>query len=467
MDNGEPINRITGTEMEWGGMVAGIRSGTIGHQITDAELRPFIDSYLGKQDIPKVGTSPYYFLGNGSRFYQDVGDLREYATPEDDSFLGTVANEIVNDSIMSGISAEYTNATGRKLSFTKRVIADDYTSRGYHISYSADARAISISPSSLELFGVFAATRGILFGSGALLPDGSFAVAQKTLTVTTDFESSTTRNKPVVNLRKEPHADKNRFVRIHDTSADPNISPWATRVKLGAGSLVLKMIENGITIDPLRFEMPLAYVAQGVAQDTTLKNRYKTLGGGSVTALDVQEVLALTARKMAASNDIPLSDEELWTIDEWEHAITDLRKDPRTTANRIDWTMRRKILLNQHERHGFAWDSPALRHKDRQFSEVAVGGIATTLRESDKAWARYMPPQHLVKERMLKAPETTRANIRHLFINSLRGRTYHASVSWESVGYNGDKFSLPNPYQSRSPKVEQFLRRILNAPLES
>lgn len=467
----ESPRRITGTEMEWGGMVPGELENKL-RQTCDLEVEGAVNNYLDKQDIARVGSIKNYFLGNGARFYRDVYERREYATPEDDSFIGTCANEIVNDNIMAGIAEEYTSILtedllkegrtpeeikkiNRNISFTKRVIDDNYVGCGYHISYSADAKRMSIDEHDLSLFGVFAATRATLFGTGALLPFGEYAIAQKAVTVDADYDLGTVSTKPVINLRKEPLADSSRFLRIHDTSADPNMSPWATRVKLGAGSIVLCMIESGMRIPKLRFEDDLHHVTTAVAFDTSLKKRYKLVGEGSMTALDVQQALVEQGKILDKSG--LLSEEEQWTLDEWEHAIYDLRKDPRKTIDRLDWTMRLAVLERLHNKHGWAWNSEELRYKDRQFSDVALDGIAVALREN--IWAKFMPPADMISKRLRNPPETTRALIRgrmiqHLYANAPDTKV---SIDWSHVYINDDRYMLSDPFNPRHAGLEEGL----------
>jgi hypothetical protein len=456
METQRPLPRITGTEMEWGGMVAD-KDDLVHLRLVDGiELLPAIRRYLHAEGIAKIGIDTNYYLGNGARFYQDVNQRREYATPEDDSFIGTTANEIAGDKIMHGVAEAYRKTTGNSISFTKRVIDDNFVGCGYHVSYAGDAKKVSIKEGDLSLFGVFAATRGVLFGAGALMPGGIFAVAQKGLAINADFSTGTTQTKPVVNLRNEQHADQQHFIRLHDTSGDPNMSPWATRVKLGAGSLVLRLIEHGRNLESLRFDNKLQNVVNDVSMDSKLIERFKLANNmGSVSALEAQQRIAFQARLL--SREIVLGAEELWALDEWEKAIADLMQDPRLTVDRIEWTMRQAILSRLHNKHGWAWDSERLRYKDRQFSEVALDGIALALQET--AWAKYMPPESLINERVKNAPSTTRAHIRGAFIKQMQKRRskQQASVDWAWVRYNDKPYLLPNPYATESPAITELL----------
>jgi proteasome accessory factor A len=453
-----PLPRINGTEMEWGGMTSSHPNSSELRQANVHEFMPAVDEFLYDRDIPYLENfSGNYFLANGARFYNDLGESREYATPEDDSFIGTTANEIAGDSILSGIADIYYRQNERRISFNKRVIDDAGESRGYHASYAVNAERIGINESSLALFGVFAATRSVLFGSGALLPYGKFTIAQKALSLGCDFHHSTTGNKPLVNLREEPLADDNFFARVHDTSGDPTMSPWATRVKLGAASIVLKLIENGVTMEHLRFEDDLYSVAQRVARDPSLSEGFRLITGRYVNAIDTQQQLMFTSKKLMEHNEIPFTNEEVWTIHEWEKALADLRQNPRLTVDRIDWTMRQEILKQQHERHGWGWNSQRLRYKDRQFSDVAIDGIALALRET--VWAKHMPSEELITERLHKPPATTRANIRSAFIEKIcrLGLDYNAKADWDRVAFLDNTIMLRNPYQSQDTTVDNFL----------
>lgn len=413
-------------------------------QISDGALQPVISKYLDAQKIAKVGHVNNCFLENGSRFYHDVRDRREYATPEDDSFIGTTANEIVNDEIMKGIARTFEELYEKPISFTKRVIDDSFVSCGYHVNYSGNAEKVKINNEDLALFGVYAATRAVLFGAGALLPGGHYVTAQKAMTLDTDFSTSTVEKKPVVNLRTTPHADPKRFIRLHDTSSDPNMSPWATRMKLGVGSLVLRLIENEKTLPNLRLKDPLFQVANAVALDTKLSEPLQLKNGRTMSALQIQKHIMLHAKLL--SNQISLKEEEQWTLDEWERAIHDLEKDPLMAADRVEWVMRKRILSRIQDRHGWSWDSQQLRYKDRQFSEVTDLGMATALRET--IWADFMPSESLIRERVKEAPRTTRASIRAAFIKeaqSFRDKSL-VRVGWSEVRYGDSRLALPDPH---------------------
>lgn len=456
----EILGRVHGTEMEWGGMTSSHTGQYALRQISSEEIHQPIKRFLHEQGIPSVGSVENQFLGNGARFYDDINSLREYATAEDTSFEGTTASEIASERIFQGIAEHYEAQTGSRLNYTKRVVDDEFHGSGYHVSFCCDRSVLPVDESSgrvktdnLALFGLYAATRGVLFGAGALLPGSVFTVSQKSLTLSSDYSPATTSGKPVVNLRDEPLADKTKYARFHDTSSDPNMSPWASRVKLGTASLVLRLIEHGHQLPELQPTKELFQVSQDVALDPTVSKRFALLGGLGLTAIEIQQRIAQAVTERLVEESIPLPSEELWALNEWHRTLADLKQSRSLVADRIEWVTKLAALERMHERHGWPWSSALLRAKDKQFSDISERSIGRALRE--KTWAAYMPSEQLIIDRMQSPPATTRAKIRGDFIARIEKRHRNrAGVNWHVITYDQHPHLLPDPYQTKSRLVE-------------
>lgn len=429
-------------------------------QIGNDELHQPIKRYLGEHGITSVGTVGNQFLQNGAKFYDDINGLREYATAEDTSFEGTAASEIANERMMLGIAENYEDQTGNRLNYTKRVVDDDFHGSGYHASFCCDREILPVDPETkhvkidhLALFGLFAATRGVLFGAGALLPGSVYATSQKSLTLACDYSVGTTANKPLVNLRDEPLANQSKYARIHDTSGDANMSPWAMRVKLGAASLVLRLIEHGQQIPELQPVKELFQVSQDIAMDPAAKRRFEVVSGIGLTAIEIQQLIAQTAEERLVNQGVAVPKEELWALDEWQRALADLRQSRDLVRDRVEWATKLSALERMHDRHGWGWNSSLLRAKDKQFGDISERGIGNALRE--KAWAAYMPSEALIADRLYNPPATTRAQIRGDFILRLsKKQRCRAGVNWHMLSYDSVPYHLPDPYQTRSAMVE-------------
>ena len=53
----------------------------------------------------------------------------------------------------------------------------------------------------------------------------------------------TTLKRPIINTRDEPHADADKYRRLHVIIGDANLAELSTYLKVGTTSLVLAMIE--------------------------------------------------------------------------------------------------------------------------------------------------------------------------------------------------------------------------------
>jgi proteasome accessory factor A len=450
----EELARIHGTEMEWS-VSAPIVDSAMSSQLDELALQAHMNAYLANQ--PHL-VQNRQFLSNGARFYVDVGVHPEYATQETDSIVDGTAAEFAGESKVRAMLETPSQNYGQlaKFNLNKRVADEADNTTGYHESYSVNARTMSISRDKLALLGIHLATRTIYTGAGLLQTDGSYQLAQKAPSLSSDFESTTTRDKPVVNMRDEPHADPEQSRRVHITCGDPNMSPWATRLKLGSTSLALRLIENGEQLPGLRFAKPLHEVAKAVSADTRLQNRYQLKSGESLTAIEVQK--QLLARYQKLDKQLSLPDEEQRTIDELDRVLYDLEKDPARLVNRADWVGKYKALERYRDRHGCGWDSQELRNKDGQWDVIDEKGLGMKMRET--VWAEWMPPESLIKERMTTPPATTRAALRGAFITAFANKL-DTGVDWEYCRAANHTVTIKDP---RATYSEELAKLIAAAP---
>lgn len=447
--------RIHGTEMEWNILVP--EQDGWPRILSRAEFKRYAKPYLA--GMPHAGSGDNYFLGNGARLYGEYGQHQEYATPEDNSYIGTAANEIVGEQIIRAVldtpvdeNADEDLPKVLRYSLNKRVIDDYYTTSGYHESYAVNPDAVRLSEDCLALLGLHLATRSILTGAGVLRRNGDFLLAQKFLGLSEDYSSATTSHKPVVNTRDEPHADHNYWRRIHVISGDPNMSPWSTRVKLASTSLVLGLIENGVSLDYLRFANSLNRVGRMIASDRTGQNKYPLRRIGSASAVEVQKQLLKAVRNLK----INYGDEELWAIDEWQRALDDFSSDPLKLADRADWAARYRILESYRDRRGIGWHSEQLRQVDRLFDDTRADGIGQKLRQSE--WAEYMPPAEMIEARKNGDTPATRARIRGDFIKRF-WQTAVISANWDFCELGTNRVKLNDPSAISDKQVEALGRR--------
>lgn len=439
----EILPRITGTEMEWPVLVQKSPSDEA-QQIDDPGARYMVDNIHGATGVYTSGDG--HMLSNGGRYYKDIGDHPEYATPEDTEFMGTVANEIAGERIVFD-TAEYTKPNHEygfnDFRILKRVIDDDNNTNGYHINLAGDAGRLSLGQGRLMPMGAHLSSINILAGAGAVIPRDSsaggpyYSVAQKSLTLNLDFSATSTGNtNPLISTRDEALSDS-KNVRMHITSLDANMSPWATWMKIGTSSLVMRMIEQGyLDSDTYVFEKDKMFqVGRMVARDIDMDQHFEMVNGNKWSALDIQTDLASRARELADKGLV--TSEELAVLAEWERALTDMANNPEDLFDRVEWIAKRLVLERYMARNALSLSSPEVRQKDLQWSYIAENGIGMRLRQT--AWAKWMPPAEAIERAYHSAPTTTRAMARAAFIyeHASRKRKVKANWTYMSVDLGG------------------------------
>jgi proteasome accessory factor A len=455
--------RITGTEMEWSVMV---------QPQAGWDFKPLVNEFGGPAGVikscpPRISHLGDY-LANGARYYHDVGHV-EYATPESRSIIGTVAEEIAGEQIVYESLARF--VAGRELHdarLNKRVIDDERHVWGYHMNLSSQTPALLFAKNYLPVLGLHLATLNAYGGAGAVVPNGRgqlrFAVAQKTATLTTDsYYSSHSVHRPLISLRSEPHADKNRMSRVHISSMDANMSPWATWMKLGTISLVLRLVEDGYDANNMLTQRPLYEMAKRVGFDQHFKANFELTDGRTISTLGIQEELFEQAYKFAETHDIPQQERDI--LPEWERALEDLREDPLLLANRADWVAKKVILEEYMDRHELRLSSPEIAKKDRQFDLISPLGFGMKLRQ--KRWLEWMPAAERIQRALTKPPRNTRAKIRGDFIlacanmkRQTKSEVANFNTSWTNVAVNSNSIYLGDPYQSHSSRVDYLVAGI-------
>ena len=115
------------------------------------------------------------------------------------------------------------------------------------------------------------------------------------------MSSATTRSRPIINTRDEPHADAEKYRRLHVIVGDSNMSQTTTLLKVGAADLVLRMIESGVTLRDLTLENPIRAIRE-ISHDLTGSAPGQAGQRSELSALQIQtEYLERAARSPRTS----------------------------------------------------------------------------------------------------------------------------------------------------------------------
>jgi proteasome accessory factor A len=211
----------------------------------------------------------------------------------------------------------------------------------------------------------------------------------------------TTLKRPIVNTRDEPHADAQKYRRLHVIVGDANLSEVATFLKVGTTALVLAMIEDGWLTRDLLPARPVQALRH-VSYDLTLERPIELADGSSITALDAQWELHDRARKFAEEQGLEcIGGDEVGreVLHRWEAALHGLETDPASLAPTVDWVAKHRLIDGYRDRHGLEWDDARLAAMDLQYHDLrperslaARVGLERLVSEEEATAAMTEPP---------------------------------------------------------------------------
>jgi proteasome accessory factor A len=236
----------------------------------------------------------------------------------------------------------------------------------------------------------------------------------------------TTLKRPIVNTRDEPHADPERYRRLHVIIGDANMCEVATYLKVGTTALVLKMIEDEYLPD-LTLANPVASLHE-VSRDLTCRTQVRLADGRRLSAVQLQWEYLERARKYVEQEDPSADNEDL--VERWERTLTALEEDPLSLHRELDWVAKHRLLEGYRERDGLEWSDPKLRLVDLQYHDVRRDKGLYHRLEAAGAVERLVTDAE-VDRAVTEPPEDTRAYFRGRCISKYPDAI--AAASWDSM----------------------------------
>src|SRR5881394_1177033 len=248
------------------------------------------------------GRSSNVFLENGARLYLDVGSHPEYATPECDSIDDLVVHDKAGERILEGLvhSAEQRlreeGIRGEVFLFKNNTDSAG-NSYGCHENYLVERDGDFAKFTDVLI--PFLVTRQVYAGAGKVLQTARgamYCVSQRAEHIWEGVSSATTRSRPIINTRDEPHADAERFRRLHVIVGDSNMNEWTALMKIGITDMVLRMVEENSVMRDLTLENPIRAIRE-ISHDITCRKKVRLANGRELSAIEIQtEYLERTAR---------------------------------------------------------------------------------------------------------------------------------------------------------------------------
>jgi proteasome accessory factor A len=402
------------------------------------------------------------FLVNGARFYQDTGCHPEYSTPECDNIFDLVTHDKAGERLVEGclpLAEERLKEEGLngEIFIFKNNTDSMGNTYGCHENYLM-RRDVDFWKVTEQLIPFFV-TRQIYAGAGKLLKLSGkthYFLSQRAQHIHEKTSSSTTSSRSIINTRDEPHADAEKYRRLHIIVGDSNMSEFTTLMKIGVTAVVLSMIEEGYTVPNIELEDPVKAIRE-ISRDTTLKRRVKLEDGRELTGIEIQRMYLERAYDYLASTEVDSITEDI--VQKWENILNKLEEDPMQLSRQIDWVMKKELMVSYMERKDCGWDDPRILLMDLQYHDVNRSrGLYYVLEKMDMA--EKVVEEEDIQLAMNEPPQTTRAKIRGDFIRFAREKNRSYTVDWTYLKLNGyweETILCMDPFSSSDRRVEELI----------
>ncbi len=375
-------------------------------------------------------------LTNGARYYVDHAHP-EYSTPECSNALELVIADKAGERILarSMHAARHLLPAGQEIVVYKNNSDGKGNSYGCHENYLVD-RTAPFAALVRNLIPWFV-TRQVFTGAGKVGRENGtdpvdFQISQRADFFEEEVGLETTLKRPIVNTRDEPHADPQKYRRLHVIVGDANLCEIATYLKVGTTAIVLSMIEDGFIDKDLTITGPVAAM-RTVSHDPTLRAVVELADGGRCTALETQWEFLRLARKYADDVGLEACGGEMLgaqVLDRWEATLAALERDPATLDGQLDWVTKENLLRAYVERDDLSWNDPKLHLLDLQYHDVRPErSLYERLVRAGKV--ERLTTEHEVLTAMAEPPATTRAYFRGTCLH--RWPDSVVAANWDSL----------------------------------
>ena len=414
------------------------------------------------------GRSSNVFLRNGARLYLDVGSHPEYATGECDDLRELVIHDRAGERILEGLVVD----AQRRLSdegidgeiyLFKNNTDSAGNSYGCHENFLV-GRLGEFSRVSEALI-PFLVTRQLIAGAGKVLatPRGAtFCLSQRAEHIWEGVSSATTRSRPIINTRDEPHADAEKYRRLHVIVGDSNMSQTTTLLKVGSADLVLRMLESGMTLRDHTLENPIRAIRE-ISHDLTGSRTVKLANGRSLSAWQIQTEYLDRCERFAQTSGLIEQLRFRQVLELWRRALTAVSSGSiEDVDTEIDWVIKHKMLQRYMTKHGLHWGSPRVAQLDLAYHDISRTRGLFNLMEQRGLVARVANDIEVFAAKSVP-PQTTRARLRGQFIAAAQAKRRDFTVDWVHLKLNDQAqrtVLCKDPFRSVDDRVERLIESM-------
>jgi proteasome accessory factor A len=412
------------------------------------------------------GRSSNVFLQNGARLYLDVGSHPEYATPECDSLYDLVVHDKAGERILEQLveSAEqrlHEEGIRGTIYLFKNNTDSAGNSYGCHENYLT-SRSDDLAHYA-EVLIPFLISRQIYTGAGKVLQTARgplYSIAQRAEHIWEGVSSATTRSRPIINTRDEPHADAERYRRLHVIVGDSNMSEYTTFVKVGAAACMLRMLEDpSVVLRDMTLENPIRAIRE-ISHDMTCRRTVRLANGREVSALDIQREYLDRALRYADTKGFPPLEHK--ALEMWEHCVSTIENDPLKLDREVDWVIKYRLIEAYRAKHDLPLGHAKVQLLDLQYHDISQPrGLFYKLQAHGQV--ERMTTDADIDAAVDTPPQTTRARLRGEFIKRAKERKRDYTVDWVHLKLNDQAqrtVLCKDPFKSRDERVEKLIASL-------
>ena len=459
-----PERRVVGLETEFGL-----------HFDTNAPRKVTSEEVAGAlfHSVVQWGRSSNVFLTNGSRLYIDVGAHPEYATAECDSLTDLIALDKAGERVVGAlVEAGEARLRDQGIEGTIHLYKNNADSKGNsygcHENYLLRRRADFQSFASTLV--PFLLSRQVVTGAGCVTHTAEGAhlsFSPRADHMWEALSSSTTRSRPMINTRDEPHAHSDLYRRMHVIVGDSTMAEPTLLLKVGATDLLLRIMEARVPVPEMALEDDMQAI-RTIAHDVSGKATVPLQDGRELTGAQIQQTYLDFVRSHVGSIIEP-TDEVERILDLWQRGITAVQTgDWSTVSTELDWAIKFALIERYRQRTGADLGDARIQRLEWAFHDVAPGRglyekmraqglIKTVVDEADIQRAVDMPPQ------------TTRAKIRGDFVRTGLEAGRDFTVDWvhlKIAGHPGSTVLLKDPFRSSDARADALMAALAGQPTE-
>lgn len=414
------------------------------------------------------GRSSNVFLPNGGRLYLDVGSHPEYATAECDNLSDLIMQDQAGDRIVEelAVSAEIrliAEGINGQIHLFKNNMDAAGNSYGCHENFSVSRKKNfeEVTESIIP----FLITRQIFCGAGKWISSSkgtNFQISQRAEHMWESVSSATTRSRPIINTRDEPHADPDEYRRLHIIVGDSNMSETTTILKVATTELMLRAAELGLLNDKFKIENPIKAIRE-ISSDLKFGNSFRLASGREITALQMQKEMYQIVLSMPGLDEILEKPFYKYALDLWKRSLEALESGDFTQVDmELDWMIKRKFMNSYKDKHQLNDNDSRMIMLDISYHNIRKDrGVFYILENS--GMAKTLVTSNDVNNAMENPPQSTRAALRGRFIKVAQEKKREFTVDWVNLKINDQQQSsiaCKDPFKNVDERVDKLIAAL-------